>query len=476
MSGGAEERPCTVTFDAKWVIPPRGAARDGLRCGWEAKPTERTGGGCTQLFAESTPLSMGLEGGDALSEDDRNDVVERCERATETGYGNSVHRLFDHPVSGFEHSFGVVVASQCTCVCHQPVATGTEPRDLDPATVVGDVDGAGTVGGVGGPPETIFGETGGGVEAPHGTCLQGGQQRVVGVDRNITRHSGHRSKGVGQGTVTPMSNDDGPDEAPVLRTSPVPGVVTLTMNRPQVLNAMTSQLVARLHDEFDTIAADPSIRVVVLTGAGRGFCAGLDIAGYGTPPGHHRGGRPQASLAVQRHIASLITHMRSLPQPVIAAVNGPAAGGGLALVLGADVRLASPTARFSAAFIKIGLSGCDIGTSWLLPRLVGAARAQELMLTGRVFDADEALRIGLVVDVVDDVLSASLAKAQLIMANAPFGVSLTKEGMWAAMEIPALATAIEYENRQQIMATFTEDHHEAMAAFMQRRPPRYHDR
>jgi enoyl-CoA hydratase len=286
----------------------------------------------------------------------------------------------------------------------------------------------------------------------------------------------HRSEGVWHSTVIPMSLDHLDGESPVVRSSPMTGVATLTLNRPQVLNAMTSELVSKLHDELDAIAQDSSVRVVILTGAGRGFCAGLDIGGYGDAPGPHRHGRPQAALAVQRHIASLITHLRSLPQPVIAAVNGPAAGGGLALVLGADVRLASPAARFSAAFIKIGVSACDIGTSWLLPRLVGVARAQELMLTGRVFDAHEALRIGLVVDLVDDVVAAALVKAELIMANAPFGVSLTKEGMWAALEIPALATAIEYENRQQIMATFTDDHREAMAAFMERRPPQFHDR
>jgi enoyl-CoA hydratase len=239
---------------------------------------------------------------------------------------------------------------------------------------------------------------------------------------------------------------------------------------------MTSALVTDLHGHLDTIAQEPHTRVVVLTGAGRGFCAGLDLGGYGDAPGPRRQGRAQAGLAVQRHIASLITHLRSIPQPVIAAVNGPAAGGGFALVLGSDIRLAAPTARFNAAFIKIGLSACDIGTSWLLPRLVGVARSQELMLTGRVFDADEALRIGLVVDIADDVVASALHKADLIMANAPFGVALTKEGMWAALEIPALATAIEYENRQQVMATFTADHREAMEAFVQRRPPNFGDR
>jgi enoyl-CoA hydratase/carnithine racemase len=214
---------------------------------------------------------------------------------------------------------------------------------------------------------------------------------------------------------------------------------------------------------------------VVLTGAGRGFCAGLDLGGYGDPPNTDGLGDTQKGFAVQTTIARLIPHLRSLPQPVIAAVNGPATGGGFALVLGCDVRIAARTARFNAAFIRIGLSACDIGTSWLLPRLVGAARAQELMLTGRLFDAEEAARIGLVVDAVPDdaLLDTCYAKAAEIMLNTPFGVALTKEGMWSALEIPGMQAAIDLENRQQIMVSATADHREAMKAFIEKRPPVY---
>ena len=266
--------------------------------------------------------------------------------------------------------------------------------------------------------------------------------------------------------------------AVVERTSPAEGIALLTLNRPDKLNAMTAELVQSLHEHLDALAVDPDVRVVVLTGAGRGFCAGLDLGGYGEAPHTSHLGRTQAGFAVQRHIASLIPALRSLPQPVISAVNGPAAGGGFALVLGSDIRLASRSARFNAAFIRIGLSACDIGTSWILPRLVGAARAQELMLTGRVFDAEEAYRIGLVVDLLDDetLLDAALTKAHEVMRNSPFGVALTKEGMWSALEIPAMQNAIDLENRQQIMASATEDHREAMVAFMQRRPPHYTNR
>ena len=259
----------------------------------------------------------------------------------------------------------------------------------------------------------------------------------------------------------------------VRRSTPRPGIAQLVLDRPHVLNAMTAELVQSLHDHLDEIAVDQSVRVVVLTGEGRGFCAGLDLGGYGTTPNTDGMGRTQAGFATQKHIASLIPHLRSLPQPVIAAVNGPAAGGGFALVLGSDVRLAARSARFNAAFIRIGLSACDIGTSWLLPRLIGAARAQELMLTGRVLDAEEAYRIGLVVDLVDDhaLLEAAYTKAEQIMLNAPFGVALTKEGMWSALEIPGMQAAIDLENRQQIMASATADHREAMMAFVERRPP-----
>lgn len=261
----------------------------------------------------------------------------------------------------------------------------------------------------------------------------------------------------------------------VERSTPAPGIAQLTLNRPDKLNAMTAELVQSLHDHIDQLRHDESVRVVVLTGAGRGFCAGLDLGGYGSAPHTAHLGPTQAGFAVQRHIASLIPALRSLPQPVIAAVNGAAAGGGFALVLGSDIRLSARSAKFNAAFIRIGLSACDIGTSWVLPRLVGAARAQELMLTGRVFDAEEAYRIGLVVDLVDDevLLDAALTKAHEVMRNSPFGVALTKEGMWSALEIPAMQNAIDLENRQQIMASATADHREAMRAFLERRPPNY---
>jgi len=256
---------------------------------------------------------------------------------------------------------------------------------------------------------------------------------------------------------------------------PRDAIAQIMLNRPDKLNAMTSEMVELLHESLSSVGRDREVRVVILTGAGRGFCAGLDLGGYGEAPGYEWKGSVERGFAIQKHIASLIPRLRSLPQPVIAAVNGPAAGGGFALVLGSDIRIAATTARFNAAFIRIGLSACDIGTSWLLPRLIGAARAQELMLTGRLFDAEEALRIGLLVDVVPNevLLDAALAKAEEIRLNTPLGVALTKEGMWSALEIPGLQAAIDLENRQQIMASFSDDAREMRRAKSEGRPPHF---
>ncbi|MCU1427069.1 MAG: putative enoyl-CoA hydratase/isomerase [Actinomycetia bacterium] len=254
-----------------------------------------------------------------------------------------------------------------------------------------------------------------------------------------------------------------------------PGIMQITLNRPERLNAMNAALVADLHTAFDRVAAERSCRAVVLTGAGRGFCAGLDLQEGATPPGGENLGRVQAGMRVQQSIASLIPHMRSVPQPIISAVNGAASGGGLALALGSDVRVAASSARFNVAFIRVGLSGCDIGVSWMLPRLIGASRAFELLLTGRLIDAAEAEHIGLVVRVVPDgeVVSAALDHAELIAANSPWGVRMTKEVMWSQLEIGSLQAGIDLENRTQLLSSFTGDMEEAMAAFLEKRPPSF---
>jgi enoyl-CoA hydratase len=259
-------------------------------------------------------------------------------------------------------------------------------------------------------------------------------------------------------------------DGPVVVERPRAGITVLRMSRPERLNAMTAELVERLHGELDAVDADPDCRVVVLTGAGRGFCAGLDLTGYGRPPDVSDDRSTPLGMHTQQHIASLVPHLRALRQPVIAAVNGPATGGGLALVLGSDIRVAAESARFAVSFVRVGLSGCDIGTSWLLPRLIGAARAQELMLTGRTFGAAEAAALGLVVDVVpdDQLLGRCYEIAGAIIENSAFGVWMTKETMWSALEIPGLQAAIDLENRTQIMTFTTGDHTTAAEKFRSR--------
>jgi enoyl-CoA hydratase/carnithine racemase len=263
----------------------------------------------------------------------------------------------------------------------------------------------------------------------------------------------------------------------LLVEEPAVHVRRLTLNRPDQLNAMTSELCEALHAQLHLIASERACRAVVLTGAGRGFCAGLDLHGYGAAPEHDGSDESRDRLANQEHMSRLILALRALPQPVIAAVNGPAAGFGLALSLACDIRYASRAAVFRAAFLNIGVSNCDMGTSWLLPRLIGASRAHELMLTARRVDGEEALRIGLVADLVDEDLLAerALDAATEIAALAPWGVRLTKRGMWTALEIPSEQAAIEYEDRQQIMSTFGREVPEAIDAFLSKRPAEFGD-
>lgn len=254
-------------------------------------------------------------------------------------------------------------------------------------------------------------------------------------------------------------------------SDPETGIRVLTLDKPERLNAIDFDGVRELHERLDEIAADRSCRVVILTGAGRGFCAGLDLKAFGGF-GDSASDRVGAGMRFQELIAGLVPKMRGLPQPIIAAVNGPATGGGLAFALASDVRIASRAATFAVSFIRVGLSGCDIGVSYLLPRLVGAARAFELMLTGRKFDAAEADRIGMVTRVVDDsaLMEAAFETARLIRANSPFGVWMTKEVMWANLETPSMAAAIDRENRTQILAQHSGDMAEAVAAFLAKRP------
>jgi enoyl-CoA hydratase len=255
---------------------------------------------------------------------------------------------------------------------------------------------------------------------------------------------------------------------PTVLTEPLDEHVTLlTLNRPDRLNAMDYDLVAGLHDALDEIAADAGCRVVILTGAGRGFCSGLDLKGFGTPPepGQHRHAR--VGTGGQEFIAGLTHQLRALPQIVVAAVNGPAFGGGLALACAADLRVAAHSARFCSAFIRTGLTGTDIGISYLLPRIIGAGRAFDLIVTGREIDAAEAERIGLVTRLVPDVdlLGEARSVATSIAHYTSTALVLTKEAFWHNVDAPSLAAAIALENRNQTLASRTPEVQAFMAEY-----------
>ena len=253
-------------------------------------------------------------------------------------------------------------------------------------------------------------------------------------------------------------------------------VAWLTLNRPQALNAMNRALVNELRDFFSGLSTDAETRVVILQGAGRAFCAGLDLkesaGGDAT-----NDGSVQAGLRMQRRISELVIMMRRAPQPIIACVQGAACGGGFALALGADVRLAGESARMNAAFIRIGLSACDVGVSYFLPRMVGASVAAELLLTGNFIDAARAERLGLVSRVVPDaeLPAAAQAMADDMLRNSPIGLRLTKECLNASLDAGSLEQVIAMEDRNQILCTRTSDFREGIGAFLQKRAPQYED-
>jgi enoyl-CoA hydratase len=252
---------------------------------------------------------------------------------------------------------------------------------------------------------------------------------------------------------------------------PAPGVLVATLNRPDRLNALTFAMFGELRRLCDHVAGDDEVQVLVLTGAGRGFCAGLDLDDAARLPSM----TAATFLREQEGWATAVAGFRLLPKPVIAAVNGPAAGAGFSLALAADIRLASPAARFNAAFVRIGLTGGDCGSSWLLPRIVGLGHASEILLTGRLVDAGEAARIGLVNRVVpaESLQADAVTLAASITANSPLGVRLTKQVLQVNVDAPSLHAALEIENRNQAIASRTEDMREALKAFRERTTPSF---
>lgn len=254
------------------------------------------------------------------------------------------------------------------------------------------------------------------------------------------------------------------------------GVDWVTLNRPESMNALGPSLIDALNDYFGGLQRNRTVRVVVLKGAGANFCAGLDLK----HAMQRRGGQQEppsvtASLDSQRRIADIVMLMRRCPQPIIALVQGAAAGGGFALALAADIRIATTSARMNCAFIKLGLGGCDIGSSYFLPRLVGVSVASELILTGRFIHADRALAVGLVSEVVaegalDDAVAPYL---EAMMATSPVGLRLSKECLNMSVDAGSMEAVIAMEDRNQVLCSRSEDFAEGISAFMEKRRPNY---
>ncbi len=248
----------------------------------------------------------------------------------------------------------------------------------------------------------------------------------------------------------------------------------LTLNRPEALNALNTQMVTDLRTYFSSMLENTDTRVIVMRGAGRAFCAGLDIkqAGGTDSAGHQPVGQ---GWGFQGYLAEVYLLMRRCPQPIVSLIQGPACGGGFAFVLASDIRIAAQSARMNAAFIRIGLSACDMGTSYFLPRLVGTSLASELMLTGRFINAERALATGLVSEVVPDDQLKDAAQSYLkdMLTTSPMGLRLTKEGLNMAIDAGSLEAAMAIENRNQILCSRTEDAKEGMRAFIEKRDPVY---
>ena len=243
--------------------------------------------------------------------------------------------------------------------------------------------------------------------------------------------------------------------------------VWITLNRPERRNAITPGMARELLDVFERLMKDDSARVVVLRGSGKGFCAGLDIKEAIT--------RRETSAEDDLRLPALILAMRRCPQPIIALVHGAACGGGFAFALAADVRIAGESARMNDAFINLGVSGCELGVSYFLPRQVGLSVATELMYTGRFVDAQRAREIGLVSRVVpdDELEGAGAELAADMLRVAPLALRKTKETLGRTLGIADLETVIDIEQATQLECMQGADFEEGLRAFVEGRPPRF---
>lgn len=239
----------------------------------------------------------------------------------------------------------------------------------------------------------------------------------------------------------------------------------LTLNRPEALNAFTPRMIAELAGYFHALESSTEVRVVVLRGAGRAFCAGLDLQDIGARlPTLDEA----AVYAEQRGLSRMILAMRRCPQPIVCLLHGAASGGGFALAIAADIRLATRDARMNAAFIKVGLSGCDVGVSYRLPKLVGASVAAELLMTGRFLSAERAAQLGFVSELCDPESLETRAEVLVaeLLAASPLGLALTKHALDANLAAPGLDAAVALEDRQQAMLASAPGFRERVAAFL----------
>ena len=252
------------------------------------------------------------------------------------------------------------------------------------------------------------------------------------------------------------------------------GVATLTLNRPERLNAMGGEILPLVLSELERLAADATVAVVVLTGAGRGFCVGGDLSG--NLPRELRVESLEGATAALRALMRSAQLLREMPQVTIAAINGPCAGAGLAWACACDLRYAAASARFATAFVDAGLSG-DFGGSWTLPRIVGPGKARELYLLADRFDADEALRIGLVSKVVPDaeLIPHVRGVAERLRQKAPLALRAIKQNL-ADAEGSSFSELLDREAERHVRLSRSADAREAARAFMEKRPPRFEGR
>ena len=253
----------------------------------------------------------------------------------------------------------------------------------------------------------------------------------------------------------------------------------LTLNRPERLNAINHQMLIELRQFFDERHRDYATRVIIITGAGRGFCAGHDLkAGPEQGQWQPGVGPVQDSMTFQEDIADLMVKMRNAPQPIIAAANGAATGGSLSIAIASDMRIGTEHARFACSYLNLGLGGADVGSSYFLPKLVGASHAADMLYSGRIVDAVEAREMGLLTRILpqEELLPAAITIAQGIIRKAsPLGLRLTKQVLNETVNGIPLETALKLENRNQILASQTADAREARSAWAEKRDPVWHD-